>query len=101
MRLTTLQLFDYLARCLSDFLKTVNLKKMARIPLGVTFGFPIEQISLQDCILLRWTKGFQCNDMIGENVFTKLKDSIRKFPVSLEGKNRHWTLERLVCANQD
>ncbi|KAL0278805.1 UNVERIFIED_CONTAM: hypothetical protein PYX00_000507 [Menopon gallinae] len=74
------RLFDFIAKCLTVFLKKVNLKKMARIPLGVTFGFPIEQVSLQDCILLRWTKGFQCNDMIGQNVFTKLKDSFRKFP---------------------
>lgn len=76
----TLKVFDFIAKSLVDFLGGIKLK-MLRIPLGVTFGFPIEQTSLQDCKLLRWTKGFECDDLIGKNVFSALKDSIRKYPV--------------------
>ncbi|KAK6630127.1 hypothetical protein RUM44_005678 [Polyplax serrata] len=75
----SVKVFDFIAKSLVDFLGGIKLK-MLRIPLGVTFGFPIEQTSLQDCKLLRWTKGFECDDLIGKNVFSALKDSIRKYP---------------------
>lgn len=77
----TFQLFDFIAECLFDFMLGITLKA-SRIPLGVTFGFPIEQTSLQDCTLLRWTQGFNCKDLVGRNIFTALKNAFRKYSVS-------------------
>ena len=54
---------------------------MLRIPLGVTFGFPIEQTSLQDCKLLRWTQGFECNDLYDQNIYSVFMNSVRKYEV--------------------
>ena len=41
------QLFDYVADCLADFMKTKNLTHK-KLPLGFTFSFPCRQNKLEE-----------------------------------------------------
>lgn len=40
-----LQLFDYIAQCVGDFLDYMGMKK-ARLPAGFTFSFPCEHTAV-------------------------------------------------------
>lgn len=42
-----LQLFDYVADCLADFMKNKELKHK-KLPLGFTFSFPCRQTKLEE-----------------------------------------------------
>lgn len=104
-----LQLFDHIAACLGDFLVSRDLKGQT-LPLGFTFSFPCEQKEIDkvrltlthsrskqewilcrvlmrsfapQSILIRWTKGFQCSGVEGEDVVKLLKEAISRRGVSL------------------
>ncbi|XP_033996009.1 hexokinase-2-like [Trematomus bernacchii] len=69
------QLFDHIADCLGDFLVSHNLKGQT-LPLGFTFSFPCEQKEIDKSILIRWTKGFNCSGVEGEDVVKLLRKAI-------------------------
>lgn len=71
------QLFDHIAACLGDFLVSQDLKGLT-LPLGFTFSFPCEQKEIDKSILIRWTKGFNCSGVEGEDVVKLLKDAIHR-----------------------
>ncbi|KAG7516707.1 hexokinase-2-like [Solea senegalensis] len=71
------QLFDHIASCLSDFIDAQNLKGQT-LPLGFTFSFPCEQLEIDKSILIRWTKGFNCSGVEGEDVVKLLKDAVHR-----------------------
>ncbi|XP_038161004.1 hexokinase-4-like [Cyprinodon tularosa] len=71
------KLFDHIAACLGEFLGSQKLKGKT-LPLGFTFSFPCEQKEIDKSILIRWTKGFNCSGVEGEDVVKLLKDAIRK-----------------------
>ncbi|XP_041865244.1 hexokinase-2-like isoform X1 [Melanotaenia boesemani] len=71
------QLFDHIAACLSKFLDLENLKGQT-LPLGFTFSFPCEQKEIDKSILIRWTKGFDCSGVEGQDVVRLLKEAIRR-----------------------
>lgn len=71
------QLFDHIAACLSDFLESQNLKGHT-LPLGFTFSFPCEQKEIDKSILIRWTKGFNCSGVEGQDVVKLLKEAIQR-----------------------
>lgn len=54
-----------------------------RLPLGFTFSFPLVQLGLTKGLLVRWTKGFNCSGVVGEDVVQLLKDSIARRGVSV------------------
>lgn len=49
-----------------------------RLALGFTFSFPLKQMGLTKGILERWTKGFSCSGVVGEDVVQGLKDAIAR-----------------------
>lgn len=49
-----------------------------RLALGFTFSFPLKQLGLTKGILQRWTKGFSCSGVVGEDVVQGLKDAIAR-----------------------
>lgn len=53
-----------------------------RLPLGFTFSFPLQQLGLTKGMLARWTKGFNCSGVVGEDVVQLLKDAIARRGVS-------------------
>lgn len=77
MRAPGEELFDYIAGCLLKFARDQNLER-GRYPLGFTFSFPCEQFGLSVSKLVRWTKGFTCPGVEGENVAKLLRDAIRR-----------------------
>ncbi|VEN40540.1 unnamed protein product [Callosobruchus maculatus] len=69
------QLFDHIAECLAIFVKEEHVQDQ-RLPLGFTFSFPLSQRGLTVGILERWTKGFNCSNVIGNDVVTLLNEAI-------------------------
>lgn len=78
---TGTQLFDHIAQCLALFVKDLNLHN-ERLPLGFTFSFPLSQQGLTKGNLVRWTKGFNCSGVVGEDVVALLEKAIAKRKVS-------------------
>ncbi|XP_037916312.1 hexokinase type 2 isoform X1 [Hermetia illucens] len=74
---TGVQLFDHIAECLANFMKEHAVFE-ERLPLGFTFSFPLVQLGLTKGLLVRWTKGFNCSGVVGEDVVQLLKDSIAR-----------------------
>jgi len=70
------KLFNHIANCLFLFMKNHNLDFNRTYPLGFTFSFPCRQRGLSSSILLRWTKGFSCSDVVGEDVVGLLQKAI-------------------------
>ncbi|XP_034829327.1 hexokinase type 2 isoform X1 [Maniola hyperantus] len=74
---TGLALFDHIAECLANFMKEHGVYE-ERLALGFTFSFPLQQLGLTKGILQRWTKGFSCSGVVGEDVVQGLKDAIAR-----------------------
>lgn len=70
-------LFDYIAKCLAEFAKELNIQDEI-LPLGFTFSFPVIQEGLTSGILVRWTKGFQCEGVVEQNVVKLLEKAIER-----------------------
>ncbi|XP_029793537.1 hexokinase-2 isoform X4 [Suricata suricatta] len=71
------ELFDHIVQCIADFLEYMGMKGVS-LPLGFTFSFPCHQNSLDESILLKWTKGFKASGCEGEDVVTLLKEAIHR-----------------------
>ncbi|XP_018578067.1 hexokinase type 2 isoform X5 [Anoplophora glabripennis] len=69
------QLFDHIAECLAIFVKEEQVADQ-RLPLGFTFSFPLAQKGLTKGILERWTKGFNCSNVVGNDVVQMLNEAI-------------------------
>ncbi|XP_011055104.1 PREDICTED: hexokinase type 2-like isoform X4 [Acromyrmex echinatior] len=80
---TGTQLFDHIAQCLALFVKDLNLQNEV-LPLGFTFSFPLTQHGLTEGHLVRWTKGFNCSGVIGEDVVALLEDAISRRKVKID-----------------
>jgi hexokinase len=73
-----LELFDYLAECVADFMKLKKLSLDSKIAMGFTFSFPMKQHSLHSAELVTWTKSFNCPSVVGKNVVGLLQTSLKK-----------------------
>nr|XP_031538084.1 hexokinase HKDC1 isoform X3 [Vicugna pacos] len=71
------QLFEYVADCLADFMKTKGLKQK-KFPLGLTFSFPCRQTKLEEGILLSWTKKFKARGVQNTDVVSSLANAMKK-----------------------
>ncbi|KAM5217240.1 hexokinase-3 isoform 3-T3 [Hipposideros larvatus] len=71
------QLFDFAARCLSEFLDTLPVGSQG-LQLGFNFPFPCRQTGLDKSTLISWTKGFQCSGVEGQDVVQLLRDAIAR-----------------------
>ncbi|KAK5831053.1 hypothetical protein PVK06_014848 [Gossypium arboreum] len=75
-------LFDYIAAELakfvaqegSDFKQSPGRQR----ELGFTFSFPVMQSSIASGTLLRWTKGFSIDDMVGQDVVAELAKAMER-----------------------
>lgn len=76
-----LKLFDHIAECLANFMKEHKVHKEL-LPLGFTFSFPLKQVGLTRGLLERWTKGFNCSGVVGEDVVLLLQEAIERRGVS-------------------
>lgn len=72
------KLFDHIATCLANFMISEQLTGRDPLPLGFTFSFPCEQKSLASATLTTWTKGFDCDGCVGQDVVRLLQLAIDK-----------------------
>ncbi len=77
---TGVQLFDHIAKCLAEFIRAerLNANDDKCYPLGFTFSFPCAQHGLASASLVKWTKGFDCSDVVGKDVVKLLQNAIDK-----------------------
>lgn len=71
------ELFDHIANCIADFMAE-NGMTGKQLPLGFTFSFPCKQEGLAVGRLVRWTKGFNCEGVEGEDVVRLLHEAIKR-----------------------
>ncbi|XP_044740465.1 hexokinase type 2-like isoform X2 [Chrysoperla carnea] len=76
-------LFDHIATCLGDFIKNHKLEDQV-LPLGFTFSFPLKQQGLKKGVLERWTKGFSCDGVVGQEVVGMLETAINKAGLKID-----------------
>lgn len=79
---TSEALFDYIAAELAKFI-TEEEEKYHPPPgrqreLGFTFSFPVVQNSINSGTLMRWTKGFSIDDMVGNDVVAELSKAMHR-----------------------
>lgn len=72
------KLFDYIALCVFNFVKQQGLLAL-HFKLGFTFSFPCHQSSLKKALLSKWTKGFSCSGVVGQDIVEMLKSSLYKY----------------------
>ncbi|XAR62363.1 Hexokinase [Bertholletia excelsa] len=82
MTSTSEDLFDFIASTLKEFVekeeRTSEPSAIQKRELGFTFSFPVKQISVSSGILLKWTKGFSIEDMVGRDVSDCLQQAMSK-----------------------
>ena len=75
------RLFNFIVDCLKEFVAEQKLTE--KLPLGFTFSFPVHQTSLVSGSLMRWTKDFDADGAVGENVVKLLRDAVKRRGVSV------------------
>ncbi|XP_074656699.1 hexokinase type 2-like isoform X2 [Tubulanus polymorphus] len=75
---SAVEVFDYIAECIAEFVEEEGIQNEKRLPLGFTFSFPLKKEGLRKGILMKWNKTFRCSDGIGEDVVCLLEDAIHK-----------------------
>ncbi|CAM0954394.1 unnamed protein product [Alopecurus aequalis] len=70
------ELFDFIAAALAKFVASegedFHLPDGRQRELGFTFSFPVKQSSIASGTLIKWTKGFSIDGMVGEDVVAEL-----------------------------
>ncbi|KAI7991498.1 Oligopeptide transporter 4 [Camellia lanceoleosa] len=81
------ELFDLIASSLKEFIEKKEgvheLSAVKRRELGFTFSFPVKQMSVSSGILIKWTKGFAIEDMVGRDVSECLQQTMSKKRVNM------------------
>ncbi|XP_077218203.1 hexokinase-3-like isoform X1 [Tasmannia lanceolata] len=82
MTSTSEDLFDFIASTLDRFVQTESngfvLPPDKTRELGFTFSFPVRQTSESSGILIKWTKGFAIENMVGKDVTQCLQQAMDK-----------------------
>ncbi|CAG5115051.1 unnamed protein product [Candidula unifasciata] len=71
------QLFDHIADCIFKFITDHKLQGK-KLPLGFTFSFPCRQEGLDKAVLTVWTKGFNCEGVVGKDVVELLHAAFKR-----------------------
>jgi len=74
---TGTQLFDHIADCIGKFVYEHDLVNH-QLPLGFTFSFPCQQEGLNKARLSKWTKGFRCEGVVGEDICQLLQEALKR-----------------------
>ncbi|KAI3414665.1 Phosphotransferase [Psidium guajava] len=84
MTSTTEDLFDFVASSLKEFVESEeNGPLNRRRELGFTFSYPVKQTSVSSGILIKWTKGFAIEDMVGKEVVDCLQQALTRKGLSM------------------
>ncbi|KAI7751922.1 hypothetical protein M8C21_024044, partial [Ambrosia artemisiifolia] len=75
-------LFDFIAGELAKFVATededMQITPGTQRELGFTFSFPVKQTSIAGGTLVRWTKGFNIEDVVGADVVEELTKAMER-----------------------
>nr|GEV53635.1 hexokinase-1-like isoform X1 [Tanacetum cinerariifolium] len=85
---TSQELFDYIAIKLAEFVNKESDKYHhppgRQRELGFTFSFPVMQLSIASGTLMRWTKGFSIEDMVGQDVVAELAQEMKRKGIDMQ-----------------
>ncbi|XP_074469182.1 hexokinase HKDC1-like [Sebastes fasciatus] len=70
------ELFDHVSESLKDFLHEKKISLEEKHPLAFTFSFPCEQSTLNQGLLLNWSKNYQARGLRGKDVVQALRGAI-------------------------
>lgn len=79
---TGTQLFSFITKQIAEFVNKyhqnclTDSEDQPRLSLGLTFSYPVYQSAINSGKLLRWTKGFNIPDVVGQDVCKLLQDEI-------------------------
>ncbi|KAE9600344.1 putative hexokinase [Lupinus albus] len=81
------ELFDFIATSLAKFISSepeeFHPPPGRQRELGFTFSFPVSQTSIASGTLVKWTKGFSIEDVVGEDVVGALTKSMEKIGLDM------------------
>ncbi|XP_004513053.1 hexokinase-1-like [Cicer arietinum] len=81
------ELFDFIATSLAKFVNSepeeFHPPPGRKRELGFTFSFPIRQTSISSGTLIKWSKGFNIQDVVGEDVVGELTKSLEKIGLDM------------------
>jgi len=76
------ELFDFIAGELAKFVATesgdMQIPPGTQRELGFTFSFPVKQSSIAGGTLVRWTKGFNIEDAVGQDIVEELVKAMER-----------------------
>ena len=75
-------LFDYIADSVIRFTTKHGIKE--KLPLGFTFSFPVNQLSLTSGTLVKWMKNFDVEGTVDEDVVKLLMQAFERKKVNLQ-----------------
>ncbi|XP_043693431.1 hexokinase-3-like [Telopea speciosissima] len=79
---TSEDLFDFIASTIKEFVESeeddYGVQLDRRRDLGFTFSYPVKQLSVSSGLLIKWTKGFSIEDMVGKDVSECLQQALTK-----------------------
>ncbi|XP_028436642.1 hexokinase HKDC1 isoform X2 [Perca flavescens] len=70
------ELFDHVSESLKDFLHEKNITLEKKHPLAFTFSFPCEQSTLNQGLLVNWSKNYRARGLQGKDVVQALREAI-------------------------
>ncbi|KAI3711595.1 hypothetical protein L1987_70134 [Smallanthus sonchifolius] len=80
-------LFDFIAGELAKFVATededMQIPPGTQRELGFTFSFPVKQSSIAGGTLVRWTKGFNIEDAVGQDVVEELTKAMERIGLDM------------------
>jgi len=79
---TGVELFDFIAQSIQQFLVNHPINRKKKITLGFTFSFPINQIDINSGILINWTKGFSASGVVGRDVVGMLSEALHRSKIN-------------------
>lgn len=75
------ELFNFIARCIKDFLVKFKTSSQGAVNVGFTFSFPVKQNGIASGSLVKWTKGFKASGVEGKDVVKLLNQSLLRMKV--------------------
>lgn len=74
---TGVELFNFIAECISSFLDEGGIDKAKNYDLAFTFSFPVDQTNIAAGKLIVWTKGFTATGVEGQDVIILLNEALK------------------------
>ncbi|EPX74979.1 hexokinase 1 [Schizosaccharomyces octosporus yFS286] len=72
------ELFDYIATCVKKFVDENHPGGDKKLEIGFTFSYPCKQTSIDDAILIAWTKGFDIDGVEGEKIVPLFNEALKR-----------------------